>query len=97
MDTRGGRSDFHCEVVYARAAFSWAASFTQVIEPVCDAFAGAGIPIPADALCVENGNSISTAKVNLSLLSGFQTIEVRLDGFEAHFLDLRSRAASARA
>ncbi len=97
MDARVGRSDFHCEVVFARPAFSRVASFTQVIEPVYDAFTGAGIPIPADALCVENGNSIATAKVTLSLLSGLQTFEARLDGFEAHFLDLRSAEAVAQA
>ena len=97
MDARVGRSDFHYEVVFARPAFSRVTSFTKVIEPVYDAFTGAGISIPADALCVENGNSIATAKVTLSLLSGFQTFEARLDGFEAHFLDLRSPGGGAQA
>ena len=97
MDACVERSDFHCEVHFARPAFSRLASFTQVIEPVYDAFARAGITIPADALCIENGKSIATAKVTLSLLSGFQTFEARLDGFEAHFLDLRSPEASAQA
>ena len=97
MDARVVRSDVHCEVVFARPAFSRVASFTKLIEPVYDAFTGAGIPIPADALCVENGNSMATAKVTLSLLSGFQTFEARLDGFEAHCLDLRSPEAIAHA
>ena len=97
MDARVGRTDYHCEVVFARPAFSRVGSFTQVIEPVYDAFTGAGIPIPADALCVENGNSIATARVTLSLHSGIQTFEARLDGFEAHFLDLRSPEASTKA
>ncbi|MCY4139448.1 MAG: hypothetical protein OXF56_14455 [Rhodobacteraceae bacterium] len=97
MDARVARLDFHCDVVFARPAFSRVASFTQIIEPLYDAFDAEGVRIPSDALCVENGNSIATAKVSLSLSSGLQTFEVRLDGFEAHFLDLRSPQAVEQA
>ena len=97
MDARVVRSDFHREEVFARPTFSRVTTFAQMIEPIYDAFTGAGVPIPADALCVENGNSIAAAKVTLSLLSGFQTFEARLDGFEAHFLDLKSPEAIEQA
>jgi len=88
--------DFHYDVVFARPAFSQATSFAQIIEPIYDAFDAAGIQVPSDALCVENGNTIATAKVSLSLYSGLQTFEVRLDGFEAHALNLRSPALIER-
>ncbi|MCY4462783.1 MAG: hypothetical protein OXC26_20655 [Albidovulum sp.] len=90
MDARVDRFDFHSDVVFTRPAFSRVASFVQIIEPLYDAFDAAGIRIPSDALCFENGNSISTAKVTLSLFSGFYT-------FEAHFLDLRSLQAVEQA
>lgn len=84
------RTDFHCEEVFARPAFSRVTSFAQIIEPVYDAFDAAGFRIPADAMRIENGDSIATAKVSLSLFSGLHAFEARLDGFEAHFLDLKS-------
>ncbi len=97
MDARVARFDFHSDVVFTRPAFSRVASFVQIIEPLYDAFDAADIRIPSDALCFENGNSISTAKVTLSLFSGLYTFEARLDGFEAHFLDLPSLQAVEQA
>ncbi len=90
MDVHIDRTDLHCEVVFVRPAFSQVTSFPSIIEPVYDAFDVAGFRVPADALRVENGDSIATAKVTWSLGSGLYTFEARLDGFEAHFLDLRS-------
>ena len=40
---------------------------------------------------------VAVLKVTLSLVSGFQTFEARLDGFEAHFLDRLSPTAGAQA
>ena len=93
MDTRVDRTDLHCEEVFARPAFSRVGSFPQIIEPVYDAFDAAGFRIPSDAMRIENGDSIATAKVSLSLFSGLHAFEARLDGFEAHFLDLKSQNA----
>jgi len=68
-------------VVFTRVAFSWISSFAQNAEPIYDAFNAAGAPTPSDAHCVESGNFIPAAKVNMSLFSGFQT-------FKAYFLDI---------
>ncbi len=90
MNARVTRLDFHFDAVFARPVLSRVASFAQIIEPIYNAFDAGGIRIPSDALFFENGNSIATAKVFLSLFSGSQTFEARLDGFEARALDLRS-------
>ncbi len=81
MNARVTRLDFHCDVIFARPVFSRVASFAQIIEPIYDAFSTEGIRIPSDALRVDNGNSIATAKVSLSLHSGLQTFEARLDDY----------------
>ncbi len=97
MDACVDRTDLHCEEIFARPAFSRIGSFPQIIEPVYDAFDAAGFRIPADAMRIENGDSIATAKVSLSLRSGLHAFEARLDGFEAHFLDLKSPDAVEQA
>ena len=93
MNVHVGRYDLHYEVGFIRPAFSHISSFPQIIEPIFDAFSDAGVKIPTDALRVEQGDSIATAKVSLSLFSGTQTFEARLDGYKAHFHDLRSSDA----
>lgn len=93
MNAHVDRTDLHCEEVFARPAFSQLVSFAQIVEPIYDAFDAAGFRVPADALRVQNGDSIATAKVSMSLLSGRHTFEARLDGCEAHFYDLQSREA----
>ena len=86
------RLDTYYEVTFARPAFSRLGSFAQIIEPLHDALS-VGNTIPSDAIALENGNTISSAVVTASLFHGYWTFEARLDGYKAHFLDLRSRAA----
>ena len=92
MKARIARFDAYYEVAFSRPAFSRVASFSQIIEPIYDAFS-AEVPIPPDAIKLENGNTISTAGVTLTLFSGFGSFEARLDGYKVHFLDLRSPEA----
>lgn len=92
MRARIARFDAYYEVVFNRPAFSRVASFSQIIEPIYDAFS-AEVLIPPDAIKLENGNTISTSSVTLTLFSGFTSFEARLDGYKARFLDLRSPEA----
>ncbi len=96
MKARIVRFDAHYEVAFSRPAFSRIASFAQIIEPIYDAF-GSELIIPSDAISLENGNTIATAGVTLTLFSGLSVFEAKLDGYKAHFLDLRSSAAIDRA
>ena len=92
MKARIARFDAYYEVAFYRPAFSRIASFSQIIEPIYDAFS-AEVLIPPDAIKLENGNTIATAGVTLTLFSGFSSFEARLDGYKARFLDLRSPEA----
>ena len=83
------RLDTYYEVEFARPAFSKLGSFAQIIEPIHNSLS-VGNTISSDAIRLENGNSISSAVVTVSLFSGYWTFEARLDGFKTHFLDLRS-------
>ena len=96
MKAHIARFDAHYEVGFSRPAFGRIASFSQIIEHIYDAFSRE-IHIPSDAIKLENGNTISTARVTLSLFSGLSSFEARLDGYKAHFLDLRSPEAIDRA
>ena len=96
MKARIVRFDAHYEVAFSRPAFSRIASFSQIIEPIYDAFCSE-LVIPSDAISLENGNTIATAGVTLTLFSGLSVFEARLDGYKAHFLDLRSSEAIDRA
>ena len=91
MKARIARFDAHYEVVFSRPAFSRIASFSQIIVPIYDAFSQE-IQIPSDAIELENGNTIATAGVTLTL-SGSRFFEAKLDGYKARFLDLRSPEA----
>ena len=86
------RFDAHYEVAFSRPAFSRIASFSQVIEPIYDAFKAETL-IPSDAIRLDTGNTIATAGVTLTLFSGLSVFEAKLDGYKAHFLDLRSPEA----
>ncbi len=92
MKARIVRSDVHYEVAFSRPAFSRMASFSEIIEPIYDAFSSE-TAVPSDAISVENGNTIATAGVTLTLFSGLSVFEAKLDGYKAHFLDLRSPEA----
>ena len=96
MKARIVRFDAHYEVAFSRPAFSRIASFSQIIEPIYDAFCSELI-IPSDAISLENGNTIATAGVTVTLFSGLSVFEAKLDGYKAHFLDLRSSDAIDRA
>lgn len=90
MKARIARFDVHYEVNFSRPAFSRIASFSQIIEPIYDAFSSE-MSIPSDAIKLENGNSIDTAGVTLTLFSGLSVFEAKLDGYKAHMVDLRSQ------
>ena len=96
MKTHIVRYDAHYEVGFSRPAFGRIASFSQIIERIYDTFRPE-MHIPSDAIKLENGNTISTAGVTLSLFSGLSSFEAKLDGYKAHFLDLRSPEAIDRA
>ena len=83
------RIDTYYEVAFTRPAFGRLGTFAQIIEPIHSALS-VETSIPSDAIRLENGNTISSACVSVSLFSGFWTFEARLDGYKAHFLDLRS-------
>ena len=89
MKVSVARFDAVYDVVFSRPAFSRVTNFVQIIEPIHDAFSKE-LFVPSDAIRVENGNTISTAGVIVSLLSGNCTFEVRLDGYKAHFSNLNS-------
>ena len=92
MKARIARFDAYYEVAFDRPAFSRIASFSQIVESIYDAFS-AEVSIPPDAIKLENGNTIATAGVTLTLFSGFSLFEARLDGYKARFLELRSPEA----
>lgn len=83
------RLDAHYEVTFARPAFSRVGSFAQIIEPIHDALS-TETEIPADAIKFENGNTIASATVLVTLFSGNGIFEARLDGYKTHFFDLRT-------
>lgn len=84
------RLDAFYEVEFRRPAFSRVASFVQIIEPLYDTFSRE-VRIPSDAIRVENGDSIATARVTFNLFSGKFLFEVRLDGYKAKFHDLQTQ------
>ena len=96
MKARILRLDASYEVTFSRPVFSRLASFAQIIEPIHDALSRE-ITIPPDAVTVENGNSIATASVSVTLPFGNSVLEARLDGYRAHFVDLRSPEDTDRA
>ena len=96
MKARIVRIDAHYEVMFSRPAFSQMASFSRIVELIHDAFSSE-LVVPSDAISVENGNTIATAGVTLTLFSGLSVFEAKLDGYKAHFLDLRSSDAINRA
>ena len=63
-------------------------SFAQIIEPIHNALSEEFV-VPSDAIKIETGNSIANSGVTVSLLSGNVVFEARLDGYKAHFLNLR--------
>ena len=83
------RLDAFYEVVFSRPAFSRISSFVQIIEPIHDALSQELI-IPSDAMRIENGNTIDSAVVSLKLASPNFVMEARLNGYLAHFFDLRN-------
>ncbi len=89
MKARIVRSDSHYDVTFSRPAFEQIASFTHIIEPIYDVFSSE-VSIPSDAINVENGNTIATSVVTLTLFSGRSVFEARLDGYKAHSFDLHS-------
>ncbi len=96
MEARITRLDAYYEVVFSRPAFSRIGTFPQIIEPIYDAFSPE-IQIPPDAMKLENGDTIATAGVTLTLFSGLSAFEAKLDGYKARFLDLRSPEAISQA
>ncbi len=82
------RFDAYYDVAFARPAFSRLGSFAQIIEPIHDALSGE-VLIPSDAISLENGNTIASSVVTVTLFSGNGVFEARLDGYKTHFLDLR--------
>ena len=82
------RSDAYYEIVFVRPAFNSIGSFSQIIEPIHDALSEEFV-IPSDAIKVETGNSIANSAVIVTLLSGNVLFEARLDGYKAHFMNLR--------
>jgi len=96
MNARIVRFDAHYEVGFSRPAFSRITSFAQIIEPIYDAFCSE-FELSSDAISLENGNTIATAGVTLTLFSGLIVFEAKLDGYKAHFLRLRSSDTIDRA
>ncbi len=70
-----------------RPVFSRIQSFPQIIEPIHDAFSGE-FQISSDAIKVKVADTIATASVTLTLHQDCK-FEVKLDGYKAHFLDIR--------
>ncbi len=89
MKARIARLDAFYEVVFSRPAFSRISSFVQIIEPIHDALSQELI-IPPEAIRVENGNTIDSAFVSLNLASPNCVMEARLNGYRAHFFELRN-------
>ena len=89
MKATVSRLDAYYDVAFARPAFSRLGTFAQIIEPIHNALSVSNT-ISSDAIRLENGNTISSAFVAVSLFSGYWTFEARLDGYKTHFLDLRS-------
>ena len=61
--------DAYYDVSFSRPAFSRLGSFAQIIEPIHDALCSE-VPIPSNAISLENGNTIATAVVTVTLFSG---------------------------
>lgn len=89
MKARIERLDAFYEVVFSRPAFNRVSSFVQIIEPIHDALSEE-LFIPPDAIRVENGNTIDSAVVSLNLTSPTCVMEARLNGYRAHFFELRN-------
>ena len=87
MKARIVRLDALYEVTFSRPAFSRISSFVQIIEPIHDSLSEE-LFIPPDSIRVENGNSIDTALVTVSLSSPNCVMEARLNGYKAHFFAL---------
>lgn len=83
------RSDAYYEIVFNRPSFASIGSFAQIIEPIHDALSEE-LVVPSDAIKVETGNSIENSAVTVNLLAGNVVFEARLDGYKAHFLNLRN-------
>ena len=81
------RYDAYYEVEFSRPAFSGVGSFAQILEPIHDALSQEFF-VPSDAISLENGNTVASAAVTATLLSGNAVFEARLDGFKTHFFDL---------
>lgn len=81
------RFDACYEVVFSRPSFSRLSSFVQIIEPIHDALSEE-LFIPPDAIRVENGNSIDTALVTVSLSSPNCVMEAKLNGYKIQFFAL---------
>ncbi len=90
------RLDAIYEVTFSRPAFEQMALFGRIIEPIYDAFCSDFL-IDSDAIHLESGNTIANLRVTLTLLSGDIVFEARLDGYRAHFLNLRSLEAIQQA
>ncbi len=89
MKARIARLDTLYEVGFSRPAFSRISSFVQIIEPIHDALIQELI-IPSDAIRVENGNTIDSSVVSLNLASPNCVMEARLNGYRAHFSEIRN-------
>lgn len=87
MKARIERIDACYEVVFSRPSFSRLSSFVQIIEPIHDALSEE-LFIPPDAIRVENGNTIDTALVTVSLSSPHCVMEARLNGYKIQFFAL---------
>ena len=88
MKASVSRTDAYYEIVFIRPAFGSIGSFAQIIEPIHNALSNEFV-VPSDAIKIETGNSIANSGVTVSLLSGNVVFEARLDGYKAHFLNLR--------
>ena len=90
------RFDASYEVDFARPAFSHVGSFAQIIEPIYDALSSE-FHIPSNAIKLEDGNTISTAIVTVTLPSENGEFQARLDGFKVYFFGLKSIEEANRA
>ena len=91
MKARITRFDACYEVVFSRPSLSRVSSFVQIIEPIYDALSEE-LHIPPDAIRVENGNTIDTALVTVSLSSQNCFMEARLNGYKVDFFALGARS-----
>ena len=84
MESRISAIDFRYKVEFARPAFSQIGTFTQIIEPLYDAFFDE-IPNISEAIELKIGNTIASSSVVLPIRTGsaFSLLEVKLDQLEA--------------